>query len=229
MRKQLGIAVLLAATALVLLPETGFARRGRFWRGGYGYGSMYQGYYPGSYYPGGFISGSYYPSVYYSGSYTTSGYYPGAYNFGSSYPRGYYPGAVYPAGYTTSAPRPTPPYLPPVTGSSPVARQAAYTADSNAAVMKVRVPAPNAKLWVDGEPTTSTGLTRRLVSPPLKPGKDYTYTLKVSWSQDGREQTRTKAVDVHAGSLVDVNLANPVSRPPAGREIVPRKYTEPEK
>lgn len=231
MRKHLGIAALLTATALLLLPQAGFAWGGRVGRGGYGYGGMYQGYYPNSYYPGGLASGSYYPNIAYSGSYITSGYYPGMYSSYWDYPSNYAVNgsAPYPVRSVSGRVGPGVSYMPPIYGSYPVARQAAYPPSSNEAVMDVHVPTPDARLWVDGERTTSTGLERRLASPPLTRGKNYHYTLKVSWMQDGRERTRTKDVDVRAGAHVNVDMAAPASRSAARPELTPPKPAEVEK
>src|SRR5262249_29983293 len=56
--------------------------------------------------------------------------------------------------------------------------------DAAVAEVQVRVPA-NATVWFDGEPTEQTGPYRRFWTPPLEPGKVYTYQVKARWMLDG--------------------------------------------
>jgi uncharacterized protein (TIGR03000 family) len=69
------------------------------------------------------------------------------------------------------------------------------------------VPA-DAKIWFDGSKTVQTGRQRQFVSPPLQPGREYTYDVQVKWKQGGREVTRERRISVHAGDVV--NLTFPV-------------------
>jgi uncharacterized protein (TIGR03000 family) len=70
----------------------------------------------------------------------------------------------------------------------------------------VRLPA-TATLEIEGKKTTSTGELRHFVSPPLTPGKKYTYTLKATWkAADGKEQTRTQTVQVYPGKTTEVDF-----------------------
>jgi len=78
-----------------------------------------------------------------------------------------------------------------------------------AATITVSLPA-DAKLFVDDYATTSTSSTRTFVSPPLTPGKDYTYTLKAEIMRDGEKRTVTERVPVRAGQ--DSTVALDVSR-----------------
>jgi uncharacterized protein (TIGR03000 family) len=72
----------------------------------------------------------------------------------------------------------------------------------------VTVPA-GARVWFDGSATTSTGSVREFESPPLKPGKRYTYAIKASWKDNGREVTQTQQVEVTAGAHADVSFPVP--------------------
>lgn len=172
------------------------------WDAGYGwrgtYGPRYYGYYGGyGYYP--WLSGGYgglYPYSYYS------------YNFPSYYSTapGYY--AVTPAFITPDR------Y---VAGPSIDNYQSFYPADSSAlitaptgkpgdtAVIRVQT-APNADLWFEGTETTQRGPTRTFSTPPLKPGNNYTYEVRVRWMENGKPMEKTRSVSVAAGQTVDVDL-----------------------
>jgi uncharacterized protein (TIGR03000 family) len=77
--------------------------------------------------------------------------------------------------------------------------------DPNAAFMNVRVPS-NAQVWFDGENTQQRGDLRRFVSPPLDPGKTFTYEIKASWTENGRQVERTRKVHVRSGQRVNVDF-----------------------
>jgi uncharacterized protein (TIGR03000 family) len=62
----------------------------------------------------------------------------------------------------------------------------------------VRVPA-DAKITVDGNPTRQTGPVRFFESPPVPAGKKFFYTLKITWTEAGKEKSITKRVAVTAG------------------------------
>src|SRR5262249_53785060 len=79
------------------------------------------------------------------------------------------------------------------------------TNQGNEATITVHLPA-DANLTIDGQPTNSTSDTRTFVSPPLKPGKTYTYTLRAETNRDGRPREVKKTVDVQAGRPTDVTL-----------------------
>src|SRR5438270_121531 len=76
------------------------------------------------------------------------------------------------------------------------------------ATIVVNLPA-EAKLTVDGNPTTSTSDRRVFVSPALDRGMEYFYTLKAEVVRGGKTETRTEKVTVRAGeeTKVDINFA----------------------
>jgi uncharacterized protein (TIGR03000 family) len=79
---------------------------------------------------------------------------------------------------------------------------AATALDVNRAVwLNVSVPA-NAEIWFDGAKTAQRGAFRQFITPPLAPGQDYAYDVKVRWPEDGREVTRR--LTVHAGDVVNL-------------------------
>src|SRR5262249_6280644 len=81
---------------------------------------------------------------------------------------------------------------------------------ANAAVIEVRVPDTFAEVTFDDIRTSSLGATRYYVTPELRPGKTYQYTVGVSWRDlAGRPVSRQRTVKVVAGhtSVVDFSQA----------------------
>jgi len=66
------------------------------------------------------------------------------------------------------------------------------------AVLELEVP-ENARVFVNGKETTSTGVQRRFVSRGLQRGFTYTYEIKVEDEVDGEMVTETKTVRVTSG------------------------------
>lgn len=73
------------------------------------------------------------------------------------------------------------------------------------AVLNVSVP-NEARVFVNGRATTSTGATRRYVSKGLKRGFQYTYELKAEVVRDGKTVTRTEVVRLQAGERANVSF-----------------------
>ena len=100
-------------------------------------------------------------------------------------------------------------YATPAYGATPSANYSygAYSpSPDNAARLRVVVPA-DAKVWFDDKATSRRGAVRRYDSPALKPGLEYSYTVKAQWRDDsGKEVTRTRDVDVSAGANVTVDF-----------------------
>jgi len=65
---------------------------------------------------------------------------------------------------------------------------------------------PNAEIWFGDTKVShqNNGGTRQFASPPLRPGRDYTYDIKVRWMEDGQPVTRNRTVEVHAGDVVNL-------------------------
>jgi uncharacterized protein (TIGR03000 family) len=102
-----------------------------------------------------------------------------------------------------SAPRPTTPhnYAVRVTLLPPKMLEE----DPNAALIVAHVP-EDAQIWFEGEPTVQKGDLRLFTSPPLAPGKGYTYTVRVSWIESGRRVNQTGLVPVRAGEVHCIDL-----------------------
>jgi uncharacterized protein (TIGR03000 family) len=70
-------------------------------------------------------------------------------------------------------------------------------------LLRLQVPA-DAKVWIDGTLTNSTGESRSYLSPPLNAGQNYSYQIRV---QSGAgDQTRT--VPVRSGDRINLDFRN---------------------
>jgi len=180
----------LAALALLgtlLLPRPAAAQLGQGahlyeWsghRGGFSGGSSNGGGYRGSYYPA---------PTYYDATPAYSGWFP--------------PGQV--SGYQA--------FFGPQTRTDYAYGAATsgsyYSAPSSQAIsIHVSVPA-SAQIWFDDAKTTQTGEFRHFFSPPVTPGRDYAYHVKATWTQDGKQITRTRHVKVHAGDVINLSFTD---------------------
>lgn len=77
----------------------------------------------------------------------------------------------------------------------PPAQGASTAADG---YLAVNVPA-DAKVFVNGQATTSTGESRQYVSRSLSEGASYTYEVRAELVRNGKVEQVTKTVDVRAG------------------------------
>lgn len=71
---------------------------------------------------------------------------------------------------------------------------------SSRAMMMAHLP-ENAQIWFEDKETTTKGMMREFVSPPLTPGKNYVYTVRVDWVEDGQKVTQTHEFNVKAGAI----------------------------
>src|SRR5262249_60597035 len=90
-----------------------------------------------------------------------------------------------------------------VTPSGPLPE---LTAPDNTVTIEVRVPDPEATVWIDGYKTTQRGTSRQFVSPPLTPGKTFRYEVRAEWTQNGKKVEQTQTVPVAAGHRVAVDF-----------------------
>jgi uncharacterized protein (TIGR03000 family) len=77
-------------------------------------------------------------------------------------------------------------------------------------LLAVSVP-EDARIFVNGQPTTSTGSTRQYVSRDLRPGFNYSYEVRAEIERDGRLMEHVKKVDIRAGETARVAFDFPVS------------------
>jgi uncharacterized protein (TIGR03000 family) len=94
-----------------------------------------------------------------------------------------------------------------VTISDTTAVAPAPRAGTDTARINVLVPS-DAVVTIQGQRMTQAGSYREFVSPPLVPGQDYTYALRATWNENGRDVAREKTVHVSAGSRSEVDLMN---------------------
>jgi uncharacterized protein (TIGR03000 family) len=208
----------LVAAAALVIPLLAVGKSSAHWRGGgwggyaggYGYYSPWSGsgwygtgpYYSYSPYYSPYYRGSYYTTPFYSGSYNTTPYYgssafntPGMYAAPMTYGGGYASTTGTPGGYTSGSTT-TQAFYPPGT-----------TGDMRALV-DVMVPA-DAQVWFDGESTSQRGTDRLFRSPPLESGQNYSYEVKASWTESGKQVEQTRKVRVRPGERVQVNFLAP--------------------
>jgi uncharacterized protein (TIGR03000 family) len=151
------------------------------WTGGYGYGNPYFRSYGANY-------GSWYGS------------YPRYSSYGYSYPQysSYSGGSSYSPSYSTGQ----------------YDYQSFYPSGSAAPGMaqvwvNVRVH-PEAELWFNGAKTTQMGPERQFVTPPLQPGKNYSYEVTAQWMENGQvvKRSQTLNFDGQAQNQLTVDFMN---------------------
>ena len=124
----------------------------------------------------------------------------------SSYPPSYVPGNLGLRDYTY------PNSLAPSTDSRPYrsidTEQTTTAPTDTQAHVRLIVPA-DADVWFDDTKTSQTGGVREYVSPPLTPGRNYSYQIRVRWIAGGRPVDQTRKVAVRAGSVTTADFTKP--------------------
>ena len=147
------------------------------------------------------------------------------YHNGNYYRYGYNYGAFYPGiwlgigGYLWDGG-----YAPRVAYYSDAGQQAlpdSYAQDppKNAQVL-VLLSDPNAKVWFDGAPTSSTGPERLYYTPDLSPGANNTYRIRATWTVNGKEVTQERTATVAPGRGTVIDFTRPATEaimPPASK------------
>jgi uncharacterized protein (TIGR03000 family) len=87
----------------------------------------------------------------------------------------------------------------PAESSIPVEPIDPTSASTGDGTLHVSLPA-DAKLFVNGSPTSSTGTSRQFISKGLKAGLKYPYEVKAVVDINGQEVVKTKQVSLQAGS-----------------------------
>jgi uncharacterized protein (TIGR03000 family) len=82
--------------------------------------------------------------------------------------------------------------------------------DARSALLTVSVPA-DARVYVNGKATSSTGSFRQYASPNLSQGKTYTYEVRVEANRDGQMVVQSETVQLRAGETQSLafNLNQP--------------------
>ena len=91
--------------------------------------------------------------------------------------------------------------------------------DRKTVTLEVYLP-DDARLFIEGQDTRSTGTMRRFVSPPLAPGK-YIYTIKAIIPGPNGPRTVTRELDVRPGDFESIDLREPGKRPITDVEYEP--------
>jgi uncharacterized protein (TIGR03000 family) len=116
--------------------------------------------------------------------------YPGYYGYGYDNGPGYY--SYQPA------------YPVPDTGT-----EAAQPGDAMRVTAIVKLPSPDAQVWVEGQEMGSGGTRRLFTSPPLDEGR-YTYHFEARWQENGRTMDAKREVPVQAGDHITVDFTRTV-------------------
>jgi uncharacterized protein (TIGR03000 family) len=194
----------------------------RHWRHG-----SYGGSYSSAVYSTGGSSGGGSSGGSYGGS--SGGSYGGSYG-GGSYGGGSYGGSAAAAyggevtsGYSSGMPIES--YrvydeTPSMTGGEIIGTPVAPLLDStrresvpaDGALLIVQVPA-DAKVFVNGDRTSSTGEVRRFLSRGLEQGRSYEFVVRMSSEQGGAASEQTRVVTVTAGGQSNVSFAASAAKP----------------
>ena len=140
-----------------------------------------------------------------SGGWGSSGGSSGGYNGGSS--GGSSGGTMYYAPMESGKPAaeaPVDPSIPapapPAPGEAPAKETSLRNVDG---MMAVEVPA-DARIFVNGQETSSTGEIRQYISRNLQPGYNYTYEVRAEIVRDGKKVEEVKTIDLKAGEVAKV-------------------------
>jgi uncharacterized protein (TIGR03000 family) len=82
---------------------------------------------------------------------------------------------------------------------------------SQPAFVRVLLPpgADKATVMFGSHTTKQTGLDRRFVTPPLVPGKKFSYEVSAKWTEKGQEVSRSQKAYVSAGQTTTVDFTEP--------------------
>jgi len=105
------------------------------------------------------------------------------------------------------------PYYVPVEAVGPAVEkpEAMSALSPTRAQLVVRVPG-DAKLYADGQATALTGTERTFLTPEITAGKDFQYTLKVEYTDNGEAKVDSKQVVVRGGSRTVVDFATTATK-----------------
>jgi uncharacterized protein (TIGR03000 family) len=86
-----------------------------------------------------------------------------------------------------------------------LAASPATAAEAQPVRIRMSVPA-DASVWFNGTATTQTGAVREFVSPAVAADKNYTYQVRVRWTQDGKAVEQERSIRVSGGQQVNVEV-----------------------
>jgi uncharacterized protein (TIGR03000 family) len=77
----------------------------------------------------------------------------------------------------------------------------------NGGVAEIDLTVPtDANVWFQGIRIKQTGPVRMLVTPPLKTGRSYSYEIRATYMENGREVTTVRNLSVRAGDRLEALL-----------------------
>jgi uncharacterized protein (TIGR03000 family) len=114
-------------------------------------------------------------------------------------------------------------YVPTTVTPATETPEAVSSLPTTRAQLVVRVPG-DAKLFADGQATSMGGTERAFMTPEIAAGKDFQYTLKVEYTDNGATKTDSKQVVVRAGHRTVVDFGGA-----AAKATTPVTVTLPEK
>jgi uncharacterized protein (TIGR03000 family) len=104
--------------------------------------------------------------------------------------------------------------------------QASYAPDNSSLItLRVSVPDANANVWIQNSLMSLQGFDRNFVSPSMSPG-NYTYTVRASWMENGKEVSKEKSIDVVPGQeyTVSFNASQPTQPSQPETFPAPRQF-----
>jgi uncharacterized protein (TIGR03000 family) len=104
----------------------------------------------------------------------------------------------------------------------PASQMVALPTPSAPVTIDVVLP-PDAELWIEGKKMGQTATQRKFISPPLESGQRFVYDFRIRFKEDGREQTKTRSLDVFAGGHYTVDFVNPPKTPGRIEDFPPVK------
>jgi uncharacterized protein (TIGR03000 family) len=118
---------------------------------------------------------------------------------------GYHSGAAYNAPVYSSQYRPLSNFV--ASSSSLRPSETADVSPLAADEVQILLTVPSdAKVLVNGKPTSSTGSLRRFVSRDLNPSETYRFDIQATYNVDGKEVTQTRAVVARAGGTEQIEF-----------------------
>ncbi|MCE9533060.1 MAG: TIGR03000 domain-containing protein [Planctomycetes bacterium] len=99
-------------------------------------------------------------------------------------------------------------------------RGVSYTPAYNQGMVIVNVPDDNASVWIQGKLSQTTGKQRVFVTPPLQPGVNYSYEIRVRQGDWINSTDETRTVPIRLGEQVFVDFSRPAveTLPPPTRQ-----------
>jgi len=89
------------------------------------------------------------------------------------------------------------------------------------AEVEVILPDAKALVWFNGKRMSATGEVRTFATPPLEPGRDFSYDVTAAWHEGARLVTDRRTVAVSAGGTTLLDFTRPAPKPPSPRPPAP--------